>query len=118
MKINALAQNIRVTFSSPLKAGKGFSLFNQWVKKAIYGTLTKKEGSNGEYTIKGLSVKDHDNFFVFDVLSSSEENIYWQLENIKNVIKTLPGATSFHAEVLTRGREIFWNSTEPETRLV
>ena len=110
MKFNAVSFNITTSFSSCTKAGKGFNLFNQWIKKAKYGTFEKNEGENGDYRINGLSLKDGDCFFMFNVESDSSENIYWQLDNIKKFMQTVQGITSFNADVLLKDRSVTWNN--------
>ena len=112
MKFKATTHEAKVTFSSSTKAGKGFSSFNQWVKRAKYGTLTLNEGENGEYTIKKLSIRDQNDFFTFDVEADSTESMYWQLENAKNFIKTLPGTLKFEASVLVEGDSVNWNNCD------
>lgn len=108
MNFNAATYNAIITFNTASKAGKGFGLFNQWIKKALYGTLSKKEGENGDYSIYGLNYQDGKDYLVFNIESESSVNIYWQLENIKNFVKTLSGALEFHADVLVKSEKIFW----------
>jgi hypothetical protein len=108
MNFNAATYNAIIIFNSASKAGKGFGLFNQWIKKALYGTLLKKEGENGEYSIYGLNYQDGKNYVTFNVESDSSENIYWQLNNVKNFVKTLSGALEFHANVLIVSEKVVW----------
>ena len=112
MKFKSTTREAKATFSSSAKAGKGFSSFNQWIKRAKYGTLLSSEGENGEYSIRGLSVRDDEKFFTFNIESNSSENLYWQLENVKNFIKALPGALKFEALVLVEGDPVVWNNCD------
>ena len=110
MTFTAATYNATATFESCTKAGKGFGTFNQWVKKALYGTLTEKEGENGEYSIYKLFYKDSADHFTFNIESSSVENLYWQLENIKKFLSTLSGAFEFSAEVLVKSEKVYWHA--------
>lgn len=110
MTFNAATYNATATFESSSKAGKGFGTFNQWVKKALYGTLTKKEGENGEYSVYKLSYKDGADHFTFNIESASTENIYWQLENIKEFLSALQGVLEFSAEVLVKSEKVYWHA--------
>lgn len=102
-----------IIFKDAKDAKAALQQIQEWVKNANEGTLSDSE-LNGDYNIRG--VKDTGHCWIdFTADSGRVQNLEWQMENLRDFVKTLDNVVAFEAPIMMESDNgIFWEVEEEE----
>jgi len=100
-----------IIFKDAKDAKAALQQIQEWIKNANEGTLPDKE-LNGNYNIREVEDTGHC-WIDFKADSGRVQNLEWQMENLRDFIKTLDNAVGFEAPIMVESDNgIFWEVEE------
>ena len=102
-----------IYFQDAKDAKAALQQIQEWIKNANEGTLPDKE-LNGDYNIREVENTGHC-WIDFKADSGRVRNLEWQMENLRDFIKTLDNAVGFEAPIMVESDNgIYWEAGEEE----
>lgn len=102
-----------IIFKDAKDAKAALQQIQEWVKNANEGTLSDPE-LNGDYNIEGVEDTGHC-WIDFTANSGRVQNLEWQMENLRDFVKTLNNVVAFEAPIMMESDNgIFWEVEEED----